>query len=143
MVASRTVFCFFTGVLVVAAPKIIEETVPSHLIESGFGSSTGAIINFQVMVAEVLGLGYPTNATDAQLEVTTWWRAFYIAPIPFLVIAVIQNLFEHRNDGLLYHVGRDEKKKSISILKRIYPDSNDQLLEDMYADFRTKDLESK
>jgi len=45
MVASRTIFCFFAGVLVVAAPKVIEETVPSHLIEYGFGSSTGSVIN--------------------------------------------------------------------------------------------------
>lgn len=45
MVASRTVFCYFAGVLVLAAPKVIEETVPNHLMDYGFGSSTGAVIN--------------------------------------------------------------------------------------------------
>jgi len=41
------------------------------------------------MIAELLGLGYPLNPTDAQYAASTWWRAFYIAPIPFLVIALL------------------------------------------------------
>jgi len=61
MVASRTIFCYFAGVLVLAAPKVIEETVPNHLIDYGFGSSTGAVINLQVMITMLIGMGYPTD----------------------------------------------------------------------------------
>ena len=38
-------FCFFTGVLVLAAPKVIEETVPAHLIEKGFVDFIGTDIH--------------------------------------------------------------------------------------------------
>jgi len=40
---------------VVACPKIIEETIPSHLMDYGFGTSTALGINFNTMIT--LGMG--------------------------------------------------------------------------------------
>lgn len=102
MVISRAIFCYFAGVLVLAAPKVIEETVPNYLIDYGFGSSTGAVINLQVMITMLIGFGYPTIIEERNKS--NWWLAFYLAPVPFLVIALIQNFFEHRQDGLLFHI---------------------------------------
>jgi len=42
----RFLFGVASGINVVACPKILEETVPSHLMDYGFGTSTAVGINF-------------------------------------------------------------------------------------------------
>jgi MFS family permease len=57
----RLVFGFATGILLVAAPKIIEETVPVDIIDYGFGTSTNLIINIGIMFNFMLGTLVPTD----------------------------------------------------------------------------------
>ena len=95
------------------------------------------------MVTMLIGMGYPLNPADSELDTTTWWRAFYIAPIPFLLVALIQNFCEHTNDGLLFHVQRNEKKQSLEIIKRIYPDTSDEIRERIYQDLRAKETRNQ
>ena len=55
----RLVFGFATGVLLSAAPKVIEETVPADIADYGFGASTNLIANFGVLVNFSLGSFVP------------------------------------------------------------------------------------
>ena len=57
----RLVFGFATGVLLAAAPKIIEETVPANIQDYGFGTSTNLMVNFGVLVSFILGPLVPTD----------------------------------------------------------------------------------
>lgn len=57
----RLIFGFATGVLLAAAPKIVEETVPAKIQDFGFGTSTNLIINFGVLSSFILGPLIPTN----------------------------------------------------------------------------------
>lgn len=59
MCFGRFVFGFSCGVLICTTPKAIDETVPSDLIDKGFGTSTNIIINLSFMMVAVLSLGMP------------------------------------------------------------------------------------
>ena len=47
------------GFIISATPKILEETVPAHLLDKGFGTSTNLIINAAIMGATLLAIGNP------------------------------------------------------------------------------------
>ena len=57
----RFIHGFAAGVLCCAAPSIIGETVPEHLMDLGFGVSTNLIIMFGVMTCMLLGAGIPAE----------------------------------------------------------------------------------
>jgi len=60
----RFIHGFSSGVLVSAVPKIIDETVPSHVVDKWFGTSTNLMINTGVMINMLLGIGTPTNEKE-------------------------------------------------------------------------------
>ena len=55
----RLIHGFAAGVLCSAAPQMIGETVPQHLMDYGFGVSTNVIIMIGVMICMLLGIGIP------------------------------------------------------------------------------------
>lgn len=59
IVIGRLIFGFGAGVLVTACPKIVEETVPAHYMDYGFGISTNLAINTCVMINFLVGLLLP------------------------------------------------------------------------------------
>lgn len=52
-------FGFSCGVLICTTPKAIDETVPSYMVDKGFGTSTNIIINLSFMLVAVLSLMMP------------------------------------------------------------------------------------
>lgn len=96
MLAARALFSFAAGAIVALTPKVLGETVPSELIDYGFGASTNVFINITIMYTMLLGMGYPDPDDKAKMEATTFWRAFYISPIPIMVVALFMNLFVHK-----------------------------------------------
>ena len=57
----RLLHGFVAGVLCTAAPQMIGETVPAHLMDYGFGVSTNVIIMVGVMICMLLGIGIPDD----------------------------------------------------------------------------------
>lgn len=47
---------FGAGMIMVASPKVIEETVPAHLMGLGFGISTNIALNFATLLDSLLAL---------------------------------------------------------------------------------------
>ena len=62
--AGRVVYGFVAGVMVVASPKILGETVPTHVMDKGFGIATNLSINFYIMVSMFLGMIMPTKVEE-------------------------------------------------------------------------------
>ena len=62
MCLGRFLFGFASGVFVVATPKILDETVPSHVMDNGYGISTNLVINMSVAISFILGVGMPDGA---------------------------------------------------------------------------------
>lgn len=63
MCFGRFVFGFSCGILICTTPKAIDETVPSYMVDKGFGTSTNIIINLSFMLVAVLSLMMPETET--------------------------------------------------------------------------------
>jgi MFS family permease len=100
----RFIYGFSSGVLVTATPKIIEETIPSHYMDYGYGTSTGLAINLFVMISLLGGLLLPPETDVTALSNTQSWRILYLIPIPLMGLALFLTFFVHKYDSVQYHV---------------------------------------
>ena len=89
MCLGRFLFGFAAGVFIVATPRILEETVPGHVMDNGYGISTNIAINLSVATSFILGLGMPNN--EADLATTGFWRMIYLFPVPVCGLALFMN----------------------------------------------------
>ena len=80
MCFGRFVFGFSCGVLICTTPKAIDETVPSYMVDKGFGTSTNIIINLSFMLVAVLSLMMPE--TEYALANDWTWMIIFGAQIP-------------------------------------------------------------
>ena len=97
---ARFIHGFSTGILVNACPKMIEETVPSHVMDYGFGTSTNLSINVAIMISLLLGLGLPPESEYGE---TKYWMVFYASAIPMYLIALVFNLTVFKYDSISFH----------------------------------------
>jgi MFS family permease len=75
MCIGRTIVGFSSGVLICATPKAIDETIPSKLIDKGFGTSTNIVINLAFLAAMLLALGMPDDAVS--LMNSNYWMVLF------------------------------------------------------------------
>ena len=78
---TRFLFGFVSGIIVAAAPKWLDETIPHHLIDKGFGASTNLAINIAIMILMILGTGSPDHRNIKGLAESNFWRFVYGFPI--------------------------------------------------------------
>jgi MFS family permease len=103
-----------TGILVCAAPKMIEETVPAHVMDYGFGTSTNLCINVAIMGCLLLGIGLPDNDTDRQSS--NYWMLFYGFAIPLFLMALYFNFTVFKYDSIGYHAKKEEKEQCLAMI---------------------------
>lgn len=131
---SRMVHGFASGVLVTAAPKTLEESIPAHLLGYGFGSSTNILINAAIMCLMLIGIAMPE--TNAELADSTMWRLFYAFPIPFSALAILMHLARHRGESPHFYVTIGEKSKALEGLQQVYPKEPSETLVKLYEQQR-------
>ena len=73
----RFMFGVTVGFLLAAAPKIVLETIPAHLLGNGFGSFANIFTFFFVSVVVMI------NLLNAELMNTNGYIVIYLIPIPF------------------------------------------------------------
>ena len=71
MCFGRMIFGFSAGVIICATPKMVEETIPSNVIEKGFGTSTNILINSATFTCLMLPSWLPENKEE--LQHTKFW----------------------------------------------------------------------
>lgn len=77
--AGRLVFGFFAGIYQVAVPRMIEETVPLHLLPI-FGTVTNLAVNGGKMLSIVIGGGIPSSSDKEASKHTNYWRFVFAVP---------------------------------------------------------------
>ena len=75
MCFGRFIVGFSCGVLICTTPKALDETVPSNLIDKGFGTSTNIILNVSFMLVMILALGMPD--TEEALKADWYWMVIF------------------------------------------------------------------
>ena len=88
--------------IIAASPKILDETIPAHLIDRGFGMSTNLLINFGVMMATVLAIGNPSEDDYDALNDSWYWRFEYGFAVVPAIISLVLSFAVHREDSLLF-----------------------------------------
>jgi MFS family permease len=75
MCFGRFIVGFSCGVLICTTPKLIAETVPSNLVDKGFGTSTNIVLNLAFMLVMVLALGMPEG--EEALKDDIYWMLIF------------------------------------------------------------------
>jgi len=85
----------------IVAPRMLDETVPSKLIDS-FGVYTNIYANLGVMSVLLLGAGLPKDDDIEALKNDEFWRLCYGFPIITLVIGLflLQTCF--KEDSIIF-----------------------------------------
>lgn len=91
MCLGRFLFGLGAGVLLCATSKILEETIPVHLLDKGFGTSTNILMQLFNFALLLMAIGMPESKT--QLENTQWWRFIFGVQIPFQILVVVLHAF--------------------------------------------------
>jgi len=98
----RFIYGFAAGVIICATPLMLEETIPAHAMDFGYGISTNLSLTTNVTVMLLLGFGMP-NSTE-ELATTNFWRVIYSVPIFISLIVIPLNIFVLTEDSLGFHV---------------------------------------
>lgn len=80
MCFGRLLFGFCVGVILCTTSKILVETIPSHLLDQGYATSTNIFINFSLFIMLMLSMGMPVAKKD--LMETNYWYIMFGAQIP-------------------------------------------------------------
>lgn len=75
MVFGRFCFGYSSGVLMSATSKLLEETIPTRLVDKGFGTSTNILMQLFNFAVLLMAIGMPEERSS--LEKTHWWRCIY------------------------------------------------------------------
>ena len=137
------------GIFMAVAPRMLDETVPTHLISS-FGVYTNIYANLGILATLMLGLGLPQGAepTEEELLANDFWRVCYGMPIPLLIIGIILLLTTFRQDSINFHVlkykaqvdsllmgsAREiEAERAKSLIEKIYYDDSTEIFKRIVA----------
>jgi hypothetical protein len=75
IVFGRFIVGFSCGILICTTPKLIDETVPSNLVDKGFGTSTNIVINLSFLLVMVVALGMPES--ESGLKNDWYWMVVF------------------------------------------------------------------
>lgn len=135
MCIGRFIYGFASGIFCVAGPRIMNEIVPTHLMDLGFNSSTNVFINIFTMISMLLGLGQPTEVAD--LKTSSWYKVVYLVPVIFCIAQLALLLLWHKSDSIHFHIVRREKETAMGLIAKVYPTYDNAVHEQVY-----KELES-
>jgi len=102
----KAVFAFSTGVLLVAAPLMLEETIPVQAI-GFYGAFTNMFVVFGLSIEMFMAGVLPTEG-DSDFETSNLWRLIYSLNFIPQIISLIGFIFFVRTDSLKYHLEKEQ-----------------------------------
>ena len=124
IVIGKFIFGFSVGVLNVAGPKMLDETVPVELL-GAFGIATNVYICFGIGLATLIGVGLPEDGDIEGYKQDTFWRVVYGFPIIFCTLQEIIFLFFLKEDSILFSIKNGNDLDAIKLIKRVYNKDED------------------
>jgi MFS family permease len=118
IIFGRFLFGFCGGVFTVAGPKMIEETVPAHLLAI-FGPVTNMAINLGSMIAILLAVGLP-DAGSSEEYGDNFWRFIFGFPILFQIGSICAFLFIFKEDSIKFLVQQGNHEDALVMIKKVY-----------------------
>lgn len=85
ILAGKMLFGFTSGVLNIAAPKMLDETVPIYKLKI-FGLATNLYICTGITLAMLMGFGFPKEGDITAMKKDEFWRIVFGLPIIFCLL---------------------------------------------------------
>ena len=130
MCFGRLIFGFSCGVIMCSTPKILEETIPGHLFDQGFGTSTNIFINLGCFVMLILSMGMPDKKTE--LVDTDVWYILYGAQVPLQFLALFLHTMVFTEDTIVFCIKNGNKSEAVKGLQKVYPGETPESIEQIY-----------
>ena len=109
----KVIYGFCAQVLVIAGPKMLDETVPAHML-GDFGFLTNLYITIGQFLAYLIGLGLPTEPGENEINFAQneFWRVCYGFPILFCIAQLMFcfcGVLRHDSILFLLQRGKDDE----------------------------------
>ena len=138
--AGRFLHGLSVGIFMAAGPRMLDETVPIHLLGS-FGVYTNVYANLGVLLCLLLGLGLPQgeNPTDAELADNTFWRVCYGMPIPLLLIGMGIMMTVFTEDSINFNLQQGKRENAIALITQIYDEDSEAMYAKLKSSVQSED----
>lgn len=130
MCLGRFFFGLTSGVLLCATSRVLEDTIPAHLVDKGFGTSTNILMQVFTVVLLLTAIGMPDQKD--KLETTLWWRIIYGLQIPFQVLVIILHLCIFKEETVKFCIQIGDKQQALRAIRKIYSKESEQTCEQIY-----------
>tara|TARA_B110000285_G_scaffold222879_1_gene277619 strand:- start:1096 stop:1959 length:864 start_codon:yes stop_codon:yes gene_type:complete len=123
MMLGKLFFGMGAGVLIAVAPRILEETIPANLIDSGFGAMTNVGVDVMSLTSTIFIMFMPKKGekdSAADMKTSTAYKVLYLLPIPMFATSFLLNIMCFRRETMGYYIHRKDKENSIRCLRQIY-----------------------
>ena len=81
----KILFGITAGIINIAAPKMLDETVPVEWLKI-FGLATNAYICVGITLAMIVGFGFPEEGDVEAMKADEFWRFVFAFPIIFCLL---------------------------------------------------------
>ena len=98
----RFIFGFSTGILLIAAPKVLEESIPNKYMWKGYGATTNIFVMLAIMMNMLLSTMIPETGLNTKTkDVDCFWQVIYLLPMATSALSLMMFLLNHNTDSLL------------------------------------------
>lgn len=84
ILVGKLVYGFAAGVMLVASPKMLDETIPIYKLKI-FGLATNVYLNLGITLAMIMGLWLPNVDDIEEIKTTQVWRYIFAMPAVWAV----------------------------------------------------------
>lgn len=120
----KFIFGFCSGIINVAGPKMLDETVPTSLL-GAFGILTNTYICLGIFIGMLIGMGLPKDGDIEGFKKDEFWRVIYGFPLIFCILEFFIFLCIIRVDSIVYSIKRGWTDDAKYLIKKVYKSGQD------------------
>ena len=117
-------FGFCAGVINMASPKMLDETVPVHLI-GAYGIVSNCGVCCGIFLVNSLGAALPGDGDVEGYKKDVIWRVIYGFPAVFSIIMLITFIFIFKTDSIIFSMKNGKTSDAQHLISKVYSASED------------------
>ncbi len=119
ILSGRLIYGVGCGILSIAGPRFIEETVPDRLV-SLFSPLFMCSVAFGGMIALLMGAGLPNDNNPEALKSSNFWKLIIGAPLLLQIVSVLSMQFYVKYDSIRFLVFKGNYANARDMIKKVY-----------------------
>jgi len=115
----KLAFGFASAVVVIAAPKMIDETCPIYKLKL-FGLATNFYLSLGVTIAMVMGLWLPKPDDIDGMKTNQLWRYIFGMPAVWAILQIICLLTILKYDSIMFLIQQGNNDDALKMISKVY-----------------------